>query len=83
MLRVTMQTLIPCFSCRSLVPSDHDACPVCGAAKRSWLRNTGLLVAAGAVAVTLMACYGPPPCAANQQPQTGCFVEDAGTDAGQ
>jgi hypothetical protein len=83
-----MQTLIPCFSCRGLVPSDHDACPNCGAKKRSWVRRNGLLlaVAAGAAAVTLMACYGMPPCdyeGGQGQNPYGCWDPDAGTDAGQ
>ncbi len=82
-----MQTLIPCFSCRGLVPSDHDTCPNCGAKKRSFLRKNGLLLvaAAGAAAVTLMACYGVPPCdyqgSQGQQPY-GCADLDGGADAG-
>jgi len=59
-----MRPLDPC-TCGGLIPSSASSCPHCGASRRSavtTVAKTLLGVAAGgSVAITLMACYGPPP----------------------
>jgi hypothetical protein len=61
-----MSTLSVCASCRGFVPASARACPHCDApAERSRLgraaRACAKVAAGGAVAMTLMACYGGPP----------------------
>ncbi|MDI3283469.1 putative metal-binding motif-containing protein [Polyangium sp. 15x6] len=58
-----------CVSCEGFVPGSASSCPHCGAAAEkvpSALAGFGKSLAAlatgGAMAVTLMACYGLPPC---------------------
>ncbi|MRG92391.1 putative metal-binding motif-containing protein [Polyangium spumosum] len=60
-----------CVSCEGFVPGSASSCPHCGAAVAtsgapSALAGLGKSLAAlatgGAMAVTLMACYGLPPC---------------------
>ncbi len=56
--------LSACSSCPGLVPSAHASCPHCGAAVTARTSISGLArraagaAAAGAMAMTLMACYG-------------------------
>lgn len=62
-----MQALTKCSSCDGLVPSGQQACPHCESPvvptrSRSKVAAAMALVSAGAASVTLMACYGMPPC---------------------
>lgn len=57
-----MAALDRCSSCRGFVPAAVSICPHCGASRGSsrigtWFKAVG----AGAVSVTMMACYGVPP----------------------
>jgi hypothetical protein len=55
--------LLSC-SCGGLIPPKSSACPHCGAATSriaSIAKKVIGVAAGGSVAVTLMACYGPPP----------------------
>jgi len=63
--------LLTCASCEGFLPRAASACPHCGAAAPAPAGKSGLnalgaslgtLAASGAVAMTLMACYGGPPC---------------------
>jgi len=60
-----------CLSCEGFLPGSTSTCPHCGAAvsveKASSalsgiVKGMALLATGGAMAVTLMACYGLPPC---------------------
>ncbi len=63
-----MRSLDPC-ACGGLVPSSTTTCPHCGASAPSGAKASATKVAkallgvaaGGSVAITLMACYGPPP----------------------
>ena len=73
-----MAKLGQCGACRGFVPNGASSCPHCSAAlaksvpasvgavaRRVRLRALGGAVGGGAIAFTLMACYGaapPPPC---------------------
>ncbi|WP_257453923.1 hypothetical protein [Archangium lipolyticum] len=64
-----MMALSSCQKCRGFVPPASAACVHCGApmaeaAPRGGVLLKGLLGVAGAgvAAITLMACYGMPPC---------------------
>jgi len=59
-----------CASCDGLLPSNAESCPHCGAGSKKGpgSKKGGKIAGAAAVAVagagfavTLMACYGPPP----------------------
>ena len=56
-----------CKSCEGFVPQTSNQCPNCEAALVAPRRRAGRLakvlygVALGGAAITLMACYGPPP----------------------
>lgn len=56
--------LASCDSCDGFVPVASTRCPNCDAAQprtgRGLLARAGQALAGGAVAVTLMACYGAP-----------------------
>ncbi len=57
---------LPSCSCGGFVPARASACPHCGAALSAGVAVKVAKVllgvaAGGSVAVTLMACYGPPP----------------------
>jgi hypothetical protein len=57
-----VKRLLPCAACGGFLPTGASACPHCGAGKLVALAKKALAVAsASSVAVTLMACYGPPP----------------------
>lgn len=49
--------MTPCPDCAGLIPARCDACPNCDA-KPSLARKVTAAAAAGATAMTLMACYG-------------------------
>lgn len=77
--------LTPCVHCRGFVPAAEEVCPHCdrpgphGARPPlSRARLLGLLAACGggALAVTLMACYGLPPCDSGDP---GCSPPDFAT----
>ena len=57
-----------CSGCGGFVPGKLTTCPHCGRACRSRLatrlrlRMLGGALGGGAIAFTLMACYGRPPC---------------------
>ena len=58
--------LVACTACDAFIPATRPSCPCCDAPRESssmWCRATAMLRAAGggAIAVTLMACYGAPP----------------------
>lgn len=64
-----MSAFSSCPSCRGFVPPASAECVHCGApmvepAPRGGVRVKGLvgLASAGVAAITLMACYGMPPC---------------------
>jgi len=64
-----MTALSSCEKCRGFVPPASAGCVHCGApmaepAPRGGVRLKGLfgLAGAGVTAITLMACYGMPPC---------------------
>lgn len=56
--------MFACTACDAFVPSDQTACPCCDApCRRSWWKrfvNLARVAGGGAVAMTLMACYGGP-----------------------
>lgn len=62
-----MSLLLSCSSCSGLIPGS-GRCPNCGAAQargsalRLMVRSVLALAGAGVAAITLMACYGMPPC---------------------
>lgn len=73
-----MQSLSMCPSCEGLVPRDQLTCPHCDTPtppkRRSRVVAALAFVSAGAASVTLMACYGMPPCdykAADGSTKTG------------
>ncbi|ATB29812.1 hypothetical protein [Melittangium boletus] len=64
-----MSTLSSCQRCHGFVPPELAECVHCGAsmqepAPRGGVMSKGLVVlaSAGVAAITLMACYGMPPC---------------------
>lgn len=65
-----MSTLSQCRGCHGFVPPAHATCLHCGAALprrrfpagRAFLQLLLGLAGAGAASLTLMACYGLPPC---------------------
>jgi hypothetical protein len=78
-----------CSRCQGFVPPRSLRCPNCAASRsaRGLLSRVGLaggVLGGGAVAFTLMACYGMPPC--DDANANGCGyvppTEDAGGDAG-
>jgi hypothetical protein len=79
-------SLTRCSRCQGFIPGQSLSCPNCAAPSpaRGLLSRVGLaggILGGGAVAFTLMACYGMAPC----NDPNGCYgtlPEDAGTDAG-
>ncbi len=62
--------LLSCVSCEGFVPTNLSACPHCGAESLEvkttsklggMVRSFAAVATSGALAVTLMACYGGPP----------------------
>jgi len=51
-----------CSGCHGFVPASVSACPHCNL-KRSKLAAVAVVLGSGAIAFTLMACYGAAPCA--------------------
>lgn len=75
--------LDPCASCKGFVPPRAEVCPHCrttqarkaGLFARLHLSALGGAVGGGAIAMTLMACYGGPP--VDCEDYGGCFDPDA------
>ncbi len=62
-----MTLMNQCDSCPGLIPAGVRACPHCAkpvtpSMVRRWAKRLAALAGGGALAVTLMACYGLPPC---------------------
>ena len=63
-----MSELSGCPSCQGFNPPSSAACLHCGHSLESsasaprWSRGFWAIATAGAAALTLMACYGAPPC---------------------
>lgn len=59
-----MKKLGRCSRCEGFVPAGASACPHCGASSKAFakLGALGAALGGGAIAFTLMACYGRPPC---------------------
>lgn len=86
-----MSQLSGCPSCQGFNPPSTAACLHCGKAlapRESGRRARGwwALAGAGVAAITLMACYGVPPCEDGTydcvDPDADGGVSDGGTDAG-
>ena len=58
-----------CSACNGFVPQAASACPHCSTKRISRLGAVGLVLGSGAVAFTLMACYGAAP-ADMREPKT-------------
>lgn len=74
-----MQKLISCVHCNGFMSPTDAACPHCqrpapatSKAGAGWLLGGLAALCGGAFAVTLMACYGLPPCG----PGPGCDLPD-------
>jgi hypothetical protein len=85
-----MRELSSCPSCQGFNPASTVSCLHCGGAlsrrsKRGWLFSLWTAAGAGITAITLMACYGAPPC---PDGAFDCYTPDpeedldAGTDGG-
>jgi len=60
-----MQRLVACADCGGFLAPRGGRCPHCGARSERLLRLAAAIAAAtggGLIAMTLMACYGGPPC---------------------
>jgi hypothetical protein len=81
--------MLSCPRCEGFIPQDTAACPNCGEQRSPssplWLGRLGKMALGGAVAMTLMACYGgprtmygppPPP----PQPEPNCANANAATN---
>lgn len=88
-----MPELSGCPSCQGFNPPSTTACLHCGNALASSPPRRSaaafwVLAGAGVAALTLMACYGAPPCddgmydCYNPDPSEDGGVTDGGTDAG-
>jgi uncharacterized paraquat-inducible protein A len=78
-------SLTGCPSCQGFNPPSTAACLHCGHALEARsplkLRRGGgfwMLAGAGVAAITLMACYGAPPCDDCQPEPTDAGLNDAG-----
>jgi hypothetical protein len=86
-------SLSMCNACGGFVPAHQGRCPNCRSSRdrraRSIATRLGMLagpIGGGAIAMTLMACYGMPPCADGS---LGCYggpdaahdEQDGGSDA--
>jgi len=79
------QPLASCPACGGFTPAALAACPHCDAAlparrPRHLARALASLIGGGAVAITLMACYGAMPHHANDPGAVGCYHEYGGGD---
>ncbi|MCP3140406.1 hypothetical protein [Pyxidicoccus xibeiensis] len=89
-----MPELSGCPSCQGFNPPSATAClhcrqPLDGGPTRaalSWVASLWTLAGASAVGLTLMACYGMPPCEDGTwdcyEPLPDCELTDGGMDAG-
>lgn len=72
--------LSTCSSCSGFLPPAHSRCPNCGAEARSpgagVFRGAFVAATGGVTALTLMACYGLPPC---DKDPTACVVDTTST----
>jgi hypothetical protein len=61
---MTTKKLDVCSACGGFVPARALVCPHCSISRhgRSLARAIGGAIGGGAIAFTLMACYGVPPC---------------------
>ncbi|XXF77600.1 hypothetical protein P2318_31790 [Myxococcaceae bacterium GXIMD 01537] len=86
-----MSELSSCPSCQGFNPASAAACLHCGHARaqrteRGWRLSLWTMAGAGLTAMTLMACYGAPPCPDGEfdcyraDPEEPC-QGDAGADA--
>ena len=82
--------MIRCTRCEGFIPGDLRSCPNCAKGAPRGRATSGVLgfLSAGAAAITLMACYGAPPCdpattkcVTPPDPDAGMTV-DGGADAG-
>ncbi len=74
-----MTRLEPCSHCRGFLPRGAETCPHC--ARRSPVKKVcalGAAIGGGAIAFTLMACYGMPPC---KDGTRNCYNHDRGDAA--
>ncbi len=77
-----------CVQCEGFIPSMLSACPHCAhvAQRKGVTAKVLAVIGAGAAAMTLMACYGMPPCDHNAREcddTTDAGPADGGTcDAG-
>ena len=80
--------MLRCTRCEGFVPAELSFCPNCSKSGRKGASKSGFLavLGAGAAAITLMACYGAPPC---DVPGGSCYTPpdagmttDGGVDAG-
>jgi hypothetical protein len=55
-----------CSGCGGFVPASHETCPHCSAGRSKVIRAVACVIGAGAISMTLMACYGGPPCPEGQ-----------------
>lgn len=81
--------LEPCGACGGFLPTVGETCPHCNAeralpAGRSKLGAVALVLGGSAIAFTLMACYGGPPCAEgnNCRPNTPSNPTPTESDGG-
>lgn len=64
-----------CSGCNGFLPATVSACPHCDQ-KRSKLGAVALVLGSGAIAFTLMACYGAAPCAEGNNCQPNAPTPD-------
>ncbi len=77
-----MAKLEQCGGCQGFVPNGKSSCPNCGLRRES-SRSSRLLwiggaLGGGAIAFTLMACYGMPPC---KDGTRDCYKPDGSSES--
>lgn len=91
---MSSQKLFPCAVCGGFIPTHASSCPHCSAATKPSsasakatargvgrspiVKALGGALGGGAIAFTLMACYGVPPC----DEDTGCSGGNDTSDSG-
>ena len=77
-----MAKLEQCAGCSGFVPTGKTTCPNCGqsfgSTRTSRLLWIGGALGGGAIAFTLMACYGMPPC---KDGTRDCYKPEAGSES--
>jgi hypothetical protein len=71
-----MPALHTCPGCAGFVPAASSSCPHCDAPVRRLARRLGALLGAGALSMTLMACYGAMPHHGEYANDPGCSDAD-------